>query len=391
MKLISNQINPHFTLLDAIKAALQIFNFTESKTNWSEVFGTEHYVLTNTARSALGIIADTVKPDKNKRIGIPAFVCGVVATPFLQRGYHIEWIDTNGSGLMDPEDFAHKAKNISLIIVPHVFGQPARLKEIYKIAKQHNIFVVEDGAHFMNNNFDHSDVKIWSFGREKVVSCVAGGVLLWKKRQTVSILKKTTIYWQMRHALQPLIFAVAQPWWHLGGKTFPALMRKINFLPLAVTLAEKSGQEDIAIKSLGRIQQHILTQQWAQQKQRQTHAQEISHVWVKKLKPYLPEDTQIIIPENYFRVILKFKTINQKQNFLKVLNTLIPKLNTNDWDGIPISPSSVNLKKFGYRIGQCPQAETYAQTYLTLPTNVRINKRDLNKLDSGCEPTKIKT
>ena len=361
---------------------VQIFNFMTPKKDWETELGTPHYQFTNTARSALGIIADTLKLDQRKSIAIPAFVCGVVATPFLERGYRIEWIDTDQNGLIDPQDFKKKAKKISLVVVPHIFGQAAPLKEIYEIAKAHNIFVVEDGAHLMNNNFDHYDAKVWSFGREKVVSCVAGGLLLWKKKQVKQSYSAPNLSWQIRHALQPLIFAIAQPWWHLGGKAIPAVMRKINLLPLAVTSDEKSGQEDIPIRSLGRIQRHILNAQWQKYSSRQDHARSISKLWQEKLKPYLPQDAQVIIPPNNFRVIIKFTSINDKQNFLKILKTLLPNLNTSDWDGVPISPKSITVEKFGYRLGSCPQAEIYAQTYLTLPTNIRVQKTDLNKLDT---------
>ena len=44
-----------------------------------------------------------------------------------------------------------------------------------------------------------------------------------------------------------------------------------------------------------------------------------------------------------------------------------------EWDGIPISPKSVNLKNFKYSLQKCPKAEHFAETYLTFPTNKKIS------------------
>lgn len=382
MKLISNQINPHFTSHDAWRAAGALFS-------WKNPDLTAHFpgefMLTNTARTALGVIADQAPLDRNKKIALPAFICAVVATPFLERGWDIEWIDTDENGLIDPADFAKKASNITLVVVPHIFGQPAPLTEIKKIAEQHQILVIEDGAHLMNNNFDHCDAKIWSFGREKVVSCVSGGALIWPKKSPFFSSKKlpeASLIWQIQHALQPLIYALSLDWWHQGGKIFPALCRQLKLLPLAVTAAEKSGLEDVPMKALGKVQCRILAQQWKQQSARNQHAQVIAKAWQRYLTPRLPTGARIIIPNPAFRVIVVFSTKSDKELFLSNhLNH--PNWHLRDWDGIPISPQGVNLKAFGYQAEQCPQAEHYAQSYLTLPTNIRISKKDLKQLEKA--------
>gem|GEM_PF-5161704 len=115
VKLVSNQINPHFTLADSLHAVASIFvgKFNKSlESTFEDTFQTQNIVFTNTARSALGLICDVVRPDITKKIGIPAFVCAVVATPFLARGYEIEWIETDQNGLIDVKDFEAKATNI---------------------------------------------------------------------------------------------------------------------------------------------------------------------------------------------------------------------------------------------------------------------------------------
>jgi len=83
---------------------------------------------------------------------------------------------------------------------------------------------------------------------------------------------------------------------------------------------------------------------------------------------------KIIIPDNYFRVIL---TNVNRQEIKKRAKKI--GFDLNEWDGKPISPAGVNLAKFSYKTGDCPQAEKFMQNYITLPTNVRVSVEDVER------------
>lgn len=391
MKLISNQINPNFTLLDSLHALSSlVFGFSHKKLDsfLEQNFCTKNILFTNTARSALGLICDTVQPDPSKKIAIPAFVCAVVATPFLSRGYEIEWIDTDDNGLIDPQDFEKKAANISLVVVPHVFGQLAPLQAIKNVAELHDIFVVEDGAHairqFMPKFETIADAQILSFGREKVISCVSGGALLWPDHspfatsfsQLKANLKKSSLSWIIRHTLQPFIFSVSLPWWQHGGKIIPWLARQIKLLPLAVTMAEKIGQEDIPVTALGLPQKRILARQIAQHEHRIIHAQAMALAWQETLNPLI-ENQNFFIKGNAFRGLMVWAAPHYKEDWLLSLKKQKAPYHLSEWDGVPISPKGVSYKYFNYRPGQCKKAEYFARCYVTFPTNIRTNKADI--------------
>lgn len=393
MKLVSNQINPHFNLPDSLHAIGSLLFGTRQKKldpHFKKVFQTENILFTNTARSALGLIADTVKPDTNKRIGMPAFICAVVATPFLSRGYEIQWIDTDENGLIDMEDLKRKADNISLLVVPHIFGQLAPLKEIMPLAKEKNIFVVEDGAHLIRQFLPHfksiADAQILSFGREKVISCVAGGALIWPDNSpytdAFATLGKTIarprLGWTLRHALQPFIFALSLPWWHQGGKILPWLALKLKLLPLAVTPQEKSGAEDIAITKMSVVQKRILARQLKLWDNRTIHAQAMALSWQEALAYNFPT-ADMIIPPLAFRFLIKLKSPQEKKEILYNLAQQKAPFHLDDWQGVPISPSGINYQTFGYRPGYCVGAEYFARTYLTFPTNQRTGKADIKR------------
>ncbi|NCP67052.1 aminotransferase class V-fold PLP-dependent enzyme [bacterium] len=391
MKLISNQINPHFTFIDSLHALSSLIIGKDNNTlnsNFEQYFSSKNILFTNTARSSLGLICDTVRPDPSKKIAIPAFICAVVATPFLARGYEIEWIETDSNGLIDVKDFEAKAANVSMVVVPHIFGQAAPLEAISEVAKRFDIFVIEDGAHLIRQFLPGfkmiADAQILSFGREKVISCVSGGALIWPEKSPYhdafealkSKIPKPSPHWVIRHALQPFIFSISLPWWRKGGKVIPWLALKFKILPLAVTTKEKKGIEDIPVASLGLTQKRILNRQLRFFDTRTIHAQAMALTWEDLLSAFF-EDRTIVIPPLAFRSILKTNSPLEKEEFLYTLKKSKAPCYLNDWDGVPISPSGITYKKFGYRPGQCPKAEYYALTYITFPTNIRTNKRDI--------------
>lgn len=389
MKLTSNQLSPNLLLKDALYALLQLpFVRSKKQLSFEHIFGTKNYTLLNSARSGLGLIIDIVQPDKTKKIGLPAFLCGVVATPFLQRQYQIEWIDTDTNGLLDPKDFEKKASQLSLLVVPHIFGQNTDMQSIQSIAKQYNIFVVKDGAHHLDTDLSDCDALILSFGREKVMSCVSGGALLWSgsneyfheyQKQTHN-LPLPSVHWTLKHLFHPLWFSVSLPFWNIWniplGKLFIHIVRKLKLLPLAVSSVEKQGYEDLPIQTLPYSQQKLLLKQWQQYEDQQRHQAVIAKHWEESLQQLFPEN-KIIVPDSHFRVIMLCKDQSERQSILT--KTQQHNIRLQDWDGVPISPHGVDLHAFQYERGQCPNAETYAQHQLTFPTNKRTHLKDIER------------
>ena len=375
IKLVSNQISPNLKAMDVI------IPFCAQERDlpqfFTEQFGTPHYKFTNSARTALAQIIDILDPDPKKKIALPAFICGVVATPFLEAGYQIEWIDTDENGLISLEDFRSKMLEVSLVVVPHIFGQKAPLKEIYELAHERNIWVVEDGAHLFEPGVKNCDAKVLSFGREKVFSCVSGGALLWPENSLKSEkfkalkLENPARWWVFRHWCQPIVFSWSLWWWRVGGKVLPWLLRKIWFLPVAVSKQERKGHEDFPQAALSCVLQKVLRRQFVQKNKRYKHAQTRAGEWKSLCKEQFPE-MEVIVPENYFRVILKSVPTKIKNKIFKVKG-----FHLTEWNGMPIAPKGVDLEKFGYTPGQCPNAERFASNYVTFPTNIRTKDSDI--------------
>ncbi len=382
MKLVSNQISPNFTLPDALHAVRQIFTGKKDiEIQLKQSLQTENIVFFNSARTALSeivkIVGPALKPEK--MVGIPAFSCAVMATPFLQSGRTICWIDTDDKGNIDFEDFEKKSDQLGMVVVPDIFGQQACLERIFNVAKQKRIFVVADGAHSFSTSVKNCHAKILSFGREKDVSCVSGGALLWPDTSPFSVkferieLPLPERKWIIQHLLQPLIFSLALPWWRGGGKILPILWNKVKLLPRAVTESEKKGKEDFPRTTMPPEIQHVLFRSLKRREQELNHRKKIAELWKLELKNIFPEAT-ITVPQNAFRAIL---TGIERADIIYRAQKI--GFHLNEWDGEPIAPRGVKLENFGYQEGTCPNAEHFAKHYITLPTNKRVTEKDVKR------------
>ncbi|MDH3324600.1 MAG: DegT/DnrJ/EryC1/StrS family aminotransferase [Candidatus Peregrinibacteria bacterium] len=378
IKIVSNQVSPNLNFSDFFVGLGAIL--FRKRHNFEQFFGSNKYVLTNSARTGLGEIIDVLNlSEKNKVVGIPAFICGVVATPFLEAGFKVVWIDTDKNGLLDFDNFKKKSDQISVLVAPHIFGQKLDLSRFAEVCRKKNIFLIEDCAHnFVSGEIKNADARILSFGREKVFSCVSGGAVVWKESFDHKKLTKPPFFWTFRHLFQILIFSIAIPFWQKGGKILPWIFRKIGFLPLAVTTQEKLGMEDFPRFSMPVPMQRILKRQFAQTKKINTHRKSVAEKWTEIARKLWPE-VEIIVPKNCFRVILKFKNKDLRDKVLKQAKKV--GFDFRDWDGVPIAPAGVDLERFGYMEGSCPQAEEFANIYLTLPTNIRTELKDLEEFE----------
>ena len=376
MKLVSNQLGPNFTLNDALVAAL--FSLIPGKEkNFEQLFCTKNHILASTARTLLGSLA--LKAKKDKKIGIPAVCCAVMATPFIEQGFEIQWLDTDENGLLDLAQVKKHIKSLGLIIAPHTFGQRADIEAIMKLAKPHGTIVVEDCAHLFLTGEPVADYRLLSFGREKDVSCVSGGALTWRKSSphakffSTHYLPKPSRNWVIRHALQPLILATSLNWWFKGGRLIAGVFSKLGVMPRAVSPAEKSGIEDFPRTRLGNTQQRILARAIKQHSQELKRRKKLAETWDKVLTKKFPDAT-ITYPENLFRVIIS--RVDRAEILQKAQSI---GFNLGEWDGEPIAPAGVDLEKFGYTPGQCPNAEEFIKSYVTFPTNRRTDVADIKR------------
>lgn len=91
----------------------------------------------------------------------------------------------NTSWQIDPNDVRKKITSRSkAIIVVHLYGHPCEMDEILKIAKEHNLFVVEDCAEAIGSRYNNKlvgnfgDISTFSFFGNKTITTGEGGMVI---------------------------------------------------------------------------------------------------------------------------------------------------------------------------------------------------------------------
>lgn len=86
---------------------------------------------------------------------------------------------------IDPEDIKRKITDKTKAIIPvHFTGQPCEMDEIHAIAKEYNLFVIEDAAHTLGADYKGarigtlSDMTTFSFRPVKHITIGEGGMIM---------------------------------------------------------------------------------------------------------------------------------------------------------------------------------------------------------------------
>ncbi len=173
--------------------------YTEKLTKELEKkFQGKYALIVDSGTSAL-VLALKLLNSENKMVLIPSYVCSALLAACLQVGakpilYDIEWPYT----YFDIKQIKKSApKNLSAIIVPHLFGRAVNIEEfVNEFGKD---IVIEDcatsfGVVRKNTLCGRwSNFAVFSFGPTKYISSIKGGALLVKNKNNLK--NACDIYW----------------------------------------------------------------------------------------------------------------------------------------------------------------------------------------------------
>ena len=181
----------------------KISNFTRSKYAISTISGT----------AALHIALKILGVKNNEEVLLPSFAFVAAANAILYNSAIPHFVDCelNQFGI-DPiklEKYLKKntivKKNkcinvktnriIKAIIIVHIFGHPAKIKKLLKVAKKFKLKVVEDAAealgsvHLKKHVGTFGDVGVLSFNGNKIITTGMGGMILTNSKKLASLSK----------------------------------------------------------------------------------------------------------------------------------------------------------------------------------------------------------
>ncbi|PZT48047.1 erythromycin biosynthesis sensory transduction protein eryC1 [Helicobacter valdiviensis] len=112
---------------------------------------------------ALEISIKALNLPKDSIVLVPANTFAASAEAVVNNGLKIKFVDCNESYGMDLEDLKNKiTKEVSAILVVHLYGMPAPMNEILKLARKNNLKVIEDCA--QAHGAEYRGDKVGTFG-----------------------------------------------------------------------------------------------------------------------------------------------------------------------------------------------------------------------------------
>jgi len=163
-----------------------------------KIFNCEYSVFVTSGHAALttALIAMGIGP--GDEVIVPAYTYIATAMAVVAAGAIPVIAEVDDTLTISPEDIKNKiSKHTKAIIPVHIQGFPCNMDAIMEIAKQHNLFVLEDACQADGGSFNGKrlgtigDAGALSFNYYKIISSGEGGALLTSNRE---IFERALIY-----------------------------------------------------------------------------------------------------------------------------------------------------------------------------------------------------
>ena len=331
----------------------------------------------NSGRSALLAILRAFRIGHGDEVIVQAFTCVAVPNSVRWSGATPVYADIDDTLNINPADVVKKiTKKTKAIIVQHTFGIPAAMDEIVTIAKKNNIIIIEDCAHALGATIHDKkvgtlgDAAMFSFGRDKVVSSVFGGLATIASGHEKEIIalknyhKNLTIPgygWIFQQVFHPVAFSIILPFYNFGiGKAVLVTLQRFHLLGFPVYREEKAGKQpsDFPAKYPNVLAMLLLKQ-------------------LKKLERFTKQRREISKIYGADAAYLRFPKLVEHPAIV-IANAKNQGILLGNWYHNVIDPLGTDFARIGYEKGSCPKAEEAAAHMINLPT--RISVKDAQKV-----------
>lgn len=346
----------------------------------------------NSGRSSLYTILKSLDIKEGDEVLLQAFTCNAVPNPVLWLRAKPVYVDIDESLNIDPEDFEKKITSKSrAVIIQNTFGVPAQIDKIIEVARRHNLIVIQDCAHALGAEYNgkklgtFGDISFFSFGRDKVISSVWGGVVTTNNDELAAKIQK--IYesvpypkklWTVKQLFHPILFSLIIPTYYVFGKYLLAFLRVSRGIGLAVSQKERMGERpDMFPARMPEELAAIALHQFEKLQKYNTHRKKIADLYFREcLGLPSPILSPVKIPGAiYMRFNILYPNAKDMIKKAKKKHILL-----GDWYKNIIDPVGTDFEKMGYMPGSCPNAEKAAKESINLPTHINISEDDAMKI-----------
>ncbi|MEK7060690.1 MAG: aminotransferase class I/II-fold pyridoxal phosphate-dependent enzyme [Patescibacteria group bacterium] len=346
--------------------------------------------LFSSGRMALMGILSSFDVGDGDEVLVQAFTCVAVPNSVLWVHAKPVYVDIDPSGNIDCTDAKKKVTSkTKAIIVQHTFGIAANMEAIVSFAKKYHLILIEDCAHSLGVSIKgkllgtYGDAAFFSFGRDKVISSVWGGVAIIKNNKPKEShalyafeksLSKSSLVWIAKQLLHPLVFAISMPFYRIGiGKALIAFFKAIGMITLPIYPTEYTGGLPIELSTqYPNALASLICIQLSKLDRYKKMRDETSHVYIT----YVENSKKVHTFDTPFGgTYLRFPLLVSDPAI--VARAAIKEgILLGNWYTRVIDPRGVSFDSVYYIQGSCPHAEEIAKHILNLPTRLTKSERD---------------
>lgn len=401
--MLAISLSPNTQKIDYLAALVELFSpwsylqdqYVQKFEQWfKKYFNASFAISFDSGRSAQYTILNSLGIGKGDEVLVQTFTCVAVPNSVLWTGAKPVYVDIEKNSYnMDSKDMLSKiSKKTKAVIVQHTFGQVAKIEEICKIAKEHKITVIEDCAHALGASVlpagrqgagrkigTFGEAAFFSFGRDKVVSSVFGGMVITKNSELGEKIRKfqknlafPSIFWVAQQLFHPVLFSIILPTYNLWniGKGILWIAQKLHLLSFPVSAIEKKGEKpDFYPKKMPNALAKLALIQLERLENFNNKRRTIATIYAKEFNIIIKDE------DIFIRFPIQVEEPRELMQFAKKRGVLL-----GDWYSHVVDPKGVALSKIGYRAGSCPVAEQKAKRIVNLPTYPRMSEQDAEKV-----------
>ncbi len=361
---------------------------------FKEYLGVEYAFSFNSGRSSLMAILEVLDVKEDEEVLLQAFTCNAAVNPVLKKKAKPIFVDIDETLNLNPEDLKRKiTKNSKAVMIQHTFGWPAKIDEILNITQQNNLVLIEDCAHSLGARYDSrkvgtfGDIAFFSFGRDKIISSVFGGMVITnnvqlaqKTKEFQEKIKYPSNFWIFQQLLHPVLMnLIILPTYSILGKFLLFLLQRFHLLSKAVHWKEKRGEiPEYFPKKIPNALAILSLNQFKKLERFNRHRKEISKFYEENLTGFnLPfkrgrADREVIFMKYPILVKNSDKIIKEARKKNIILD--------DGWRKSVVVPPDTRIEEMKYIKGSCPQAENIAEHILNLPTHINISIKKAQKI-----------
>jgi dTDP-4-amino-4,6-dideoxygalactose transaminase len=349
--------------------------------------GPEHLFFASSGRVALSLILRALQQVSSRReVVIPAYTCFSVPSAVVRSGLLIRLCDVDAKNLdLDQNALLRLDLEKTLCIVPSgLYGMPADLEPLGKVARACGAFLVDDAAQCLGAKIGRKpcgtfgDAGFFSLGRGKNITTMGGGILVTGSKDLAQLIRKeinklprSSSLGILSVTLNSLLYAIMLPpsrYW---------ILDRIPFLGLGISRFDPN----FAMAPLSRYQGRLAVQLFPlldSYNQIRRHNADQLRAGIEQVEGIeIPRPVEGANPV-YIRFPILASNGTHRSRLLKRLREV----------GIAASasyPRAVadipGVRQYLASDQQdCPQARSIAERIITLPTHPHVTPADIDKM-----------